>query len=396
MSKESQHIGDEHLMAFLAGEADAQLLREIEHWLSLSEDNQERLNELESTWVESGKLKIKPVVVDVDAAWNKLSAKMDAAEQSSDQENTLQQTSGQGSIQQRPDQDSTSQRTSDQTDTTEAKVYQMKPDSSTSYKITRNLIRVAAVLVLGVGLWSIRTALLKPQLQMFASADQVESVGLADGSVVSMNEYTTMIVPEKFVGKTREVELEGEAFFDIEPDKEKPFIIRAEDAYIKVLGTSFNVKAFDDDPEVEVYVEEGIVMLYSIEESSGDTASVILNVGETGLYDKESKEVSKVADTDIEVLYWLNKTLIFEETELWRVFEILEITYDVSIVLEDSTVNNCKLNATFKDERIGYILDVIAITFGLEVESSIAEAGEDKNQGTEKKMYFIKGEGCEL
>lgn len=360
MSKESQHISEEHLMAYLVKEADAQLVREIEHWLSLSEENRDRLNELETTWVESGKLKIKPVVVDVDAAWNKLSDKMDAAENQVDHE--------------------------------EAKggakpIRQLKPERSRSSRITLTFIRIAAVVVLGVGLWSIRNVLLEPELQMFATAENVENVGLSDGSIVSMNENTTMIVPEQFTGKTREIELEGEAFFDIEPDKNKPFIIKAEDAYIKVLGTSFNVKAFDASPEVEVYVEEGVVLLYAVDENTNDTASVILNVGETGLYDKETREVKKVGETDIEVLYWLNKTLIFEETELWRVFEILEITYEVSITLQDSTVNNCKLNATFKNERIDYILEVIAITFGLEVEKDEIQA---------KKTYFIKGEGCEL
>jgi transmembrane sensor len=365
--EENKHISEEHLMAYLVKEADAQLIKEIEHWLSLSEENQERLNELEATWAESGKLKIPPVVVDVDAAWNKLSGLMDVGELSSQQTESIENSVDQTDADQRPTRklDTAPRRTS---------------------RITMNLIRVAAVVVLAIGLWSIRNALLKPQLQMFASTDQVEAVGLSDGSVVSMNENTSMIVPEKFTGKTREVELAGEAFFDIEPDKNKPFIIKAEDAYIKVLGTSFNVKALDESPEVEVYVEEGVVMLYSIEEITGDTASVLLNVGETGLYDKKTREVRKVGETDIEVLYWLNKTLIFEETDLWRVFEILEITYEVDITLQDSTVNNCKLNATFKDERIDYILEVIAITFGLEVE---------KDETLAKKTYFIKGEGCE-
>lgn len=345
-------------MAYLVREADAQLVKEIEHWLSLSEENRVRLDVLEATWAASGKLKIKPVVVDVDAAWNKLSGKMDAAELSSDQN-----------------------------DANEIPVRQLKPERSKSSRIALNFIRVAAVVVMGIGLWSIRNALLEPELQMFATAENIENVGLSDGSIVSMNENTTMIVPEQFTGKTREIEMEGEAFFDIEPDKEKPFIIKAEDAYIKVLGTSFNVKALDTSPEIEVYVEDGVVLLYAVDEITNDTASVLLNVGETGLYDKDTKEVKKVGETDIEVLYWLNKTLIFEETELWRVFEILEITFEVSITLQDSSVNNCKLNATFKNERIDYILEVIAITFGLEIE-------KDETSGT--KTYFIKGEGCEF
>ncbi|MFC2129672.1 FecR family protein [Bacteroidota bacterium] len=345
MSRDSKHIGEEHLMAFLAGEANEQLVREIEHWLSLSDENKALLNELEAAWVESGKLKISPVVVDVDAAWNKLSAKMDAEEKP---------------------------------------VVELGSERRSVSRFTQTFIRIAAVVVLAVGLWAIRNAILKPEIQMFVSEDTVEEIDLSDGSVVSMNENTRIRVAEKFTDKTRELELKGEAFFEIEPDKDKPFIIRAEEAYIRVLGTSFNVKAHEAAKEVEVYVEEGMVMLYAIDELSSDTSSVILNMGETGVYDRVSGEVLKMGRTDARVLYWLNKTLIFEETELSKVFELLEIVYETSIVCEDSTVYNCRLDATFKDEKIDYILEVVAITFGLEVEL--------KDDAT----YYIKGEGCKF
>lgn len=356
MSKDSRHIEEEHLMAYLLGEADAQLVREIEHWLALSEENKAFLNELEAAWVESGKLKIKPVVVDVDSAWSKLSAKMDAEEKPDSYE--------------KPKAD-------------EKPVVELRPERKGVSRFTQTFLRIAAVVVLAVGLWAIRTAILKPQLQIFASEDSIQEIDLVDGSTVSMNENTRITVPEKFTENTRELKLKGEAFFKIEPDKEKPFIIRAEDAYIKVLGTSFNVKTQEASKDVEVYVEEGVVMLYTIDSETKDTASVLLNVGETGMYDGESKEVIKLGETDAEVLYWLNKTLIFKETDLGRVFEILEISFDVSIGLEDETVENCMLNATFKNEKIDYILEVITLTFGLELEK------------TDEQTYFIKGEGCE-
>lgn len=330
-------------MAYLVREADEQLVREIEHWLSLSPENKARLDELEAAWVESGKLKIRPVVVDVDDAWSTLSAKMDADEQKS--------------VSIAPKQ----QRVS----------------------FIQTFTRIAAVVVLAVGLWAIRDAILKPKLQMFASEERIEQLDLADGSRVSLNENTTIIVPNEFAEGTRELEIEGEAFFEIKPDKAKPFIVRADEAYIKVLGTSFNVKALEASRDVEVFVEEGMVKLYAIEELSNDTASVILTVGETGVYDRDTKEVMKVAETSAEVLFWLDKTLIFEETRLSRVFEILAISYEAEISVEDSTISNCELDATFKNEEIDYILEVIAITFGLEVEK------------TDQRSYYIKGEGCE-
>ncbi len=124
-------------MAYLVKEANAQLIKEIEHWLSLSEDNQVRLNELEATWVESGKLKIPPVVVDVDAAWNKLSGLMDAGEKVSDQDGE-DKSSQQSEIIGKPG-DQT-----EQTDPEQRPIVKMDAAPRGSSRIIMNLIRVAA------------------------------------------------------------------------------------------------------------------------------------------------------------------------------------------------------------------------------------------------------------
>ena len=343
MSRENRHITEKHLMAYLVKEADDFLVKEIEHWLSLSENNVALLNELEATWVKSGKLKIKPVVVDVDAAWNKLSGKMDAEEK---------------------------------------KVHQPEAKRKGLSGFTKTIIRIAAVLIIAIGLWVIRNAGKKVEMQTLLSKNEVVEMDLSDGSKVSLNIDTKIIYPEEFAKNTREVELEGEAFFEVEPDEEKPFVIRSEEAYIKVLGTSFNVKAVQGEDAVVVYVESGVVMLFTVDKSVKDTISLILNTGEKGMYNRITKQIKLIEEVKVDELYWLNKTLIFEETELHTVFELLQTTYDVTIVVENSDVNDCKLNATFRNENIADILEVIAITFDLKLEKN------------EEQTYTLHGEGC--
>ncbi len=344
MIKNNKHINEDHLMAYLAKEADVQLKQQVEHWLSLSNDNVAYLNELEKIWIESGKLKIKPVVVDIDSAWNKLSNKIDAADK---------------------------------------KVININSREKGISKIYRTFLRIAAVLVIVFGILAIIIYMNKgTEQQTLISQNTVVNETLSDGSKISLNKNSKIVYPDEFTGNTREVELEGEAFFEIEPNKEKPFIIHSENANIKVLGTSFNIKAFTDSKEVEVFVKTGVVMLFSIDKKTNDTISIILNVDEKGIYNKETKQIKKIEDIDVNELYWHNKTLIFEETELLKVIELLQNCFNVKIKVKNSNVNYCKLNATFKNETIDDILGVIATSFNLEVTKE------------ENKIYTLDGKGC--
>lgn len=83
------------------------------------------------------------------------------------------------------------------------------------------------------------------------------SVVLSDGTKVILNAGTTLSYPTAFVSGQREVKVNGEAFFEVSHDKEHPFIVSAENVKVKVLGTKFNVKAYDDDDNIEVTLAEG-------------------------------------------------------------------------------------------------------------------------------------------
>jgi transmembrane sensor len=113
---------------------------------------------------------------------------------------------------------------------------------------------------------------------------------LPDGSVVALNSNSKLVFPKQFKGDTREVTIEGEAFFDVKPNAEKPFIINAGNAQVKVVGTSFNVCAYPETETVEVVVETGKVQVISKNnELTARLNEVFLVPGEKGtLFNKSS------------------------------------------------------------------------------------------------------------
>ena len=242
------------------------------------------------------------------------------------------------------------------------------------------LVRLAAVFVIGLLVLTIYRYQSQQLEQVYlASSDStITNSPLPDGTIISLNHLTTIEYPEGFSQNERRVKLNGEAFFKVKRDTTKPFIIEAQEAIITVLGTSFNVKALEEDVAVEVLVEEGLVEL----SNPDHTQYTKLHVGEKGIFIKETNEVKKETDIDAESLYWLNKTLLFRNTNLSAVFETLERLYSVEIQVENQLILNCQLTAKFSNESIDHIIDHISTIFELEI------VKDDDN-------ILIQGNGCQ-
>jgi len=202
------------------------------------------------------------------------------------------------------------------------------------------------------------------------STDKVlNTYTLPDGTLVSLNRDTKITYPKKFKGKTREVSIEGEAFFEVMPNKDKPFIIHAGKAQIKVLGTSFNVSAYPETKSVEVIVETGRVqVLNQITESKQDD-ELILTPGDKGTLVYSSNSLLKTTNQDPNFLAWKTRNLIFKATSLSEVISNLEKVYHVNIRLADPRLNDLLLTAQFPNYSLDFILKVIESTFQIEVQN---------------------------
>ena len=233
-------------------------------------------------------------------------------------------------------------------------------------KIAFTVASAAAVLLIAFGIFHF----MKPAetLKTYASVDEIAApVQLADGSVIHLNKNSVIKYPEKFGQNNREVYFWGEAFFAIASDKTRPFVIEAGETRIKVLGTSFNVRASEQTGRVEVTVNSGSVLFYYVDDSETALDQVTLTAGDRGVYDRRTGKITKTVNTDLNFLGWKTGILVFDEAPLTDVLETLSGRYDVSFNVTDNQIKNLRLTATFDNESLDSILQVIQLVHSVKI-----------------------------
>jgi len=187
-------------------------------------------------------------------------------------------------------------------------------------------------------------------------------------SLVSLNSDTHLSYPKRFGNQTREVIIEGEAFFEVKPNKNKPFIIHVRNAQIKVLGTSFIVNAYPDSLLMEVIVKTGKVQVTNQIAESKHSNELILNPGDKGTLILSNNTLLKTSNENLNFMAWKTHDLIFKATSLGEVIGLLEKVYKVRIQLHDPKSNELLLTAHFNNYSLDFILKVIEATFQMETQ----------------------------
>ncbi len=250
-------------------------------------------------------------------------------------------------------------------------------------------IAVIAVLLGSAGFYiGFRNKVTEIYTEIISTPEQViNEYTLPDGSVVALNSNSKLIFPKQFKEETREVTIEGEAFFDVKPNPGKPFIINAGNAQVKVVGTSFNVSAYPETEKVEVVVKTGKVQIIS---KGSDEISVkneiYLIPGEKGTLFSNSRFPEKSINPDPNYLAWKTHDFVFEEVPLNEVFKCLEKTYHVKINVLEPELSDLKLNAQFDKKPIDFILNVVSLTFNL----NLSVDNEQYTFSNQKKLKTIK------
>ncbi len=235
-------------------------------------------------------------------------------------------------------------------------------------------LRIAAsiTLLIGVGLL---VFFLTRSDDVTILAQQIQTEVLADGSSVTLNASSELNYSPSFGEQSREVTLKGEAYFDIERDEEKPFIIYTSSFDIKVLGTSFNVQTLENKSTAEVVVITG-----SVEVSYGGN-SIILEVGEKGILNKKTGQLFKTFNNDVNFQAWRTKKFTFNDVPLDKVIELLNNAYQTKLYITGTEIQKCPVTVSFENQSLTSILEVLKVTLDLTI--------NDTNQGVE-----ISGRGC--
>jgi len=256
-------------------------------------------------------------------------------------------------------------------------------------KIIRLVSGVAAVILIALASTFyfksqtvISPALQQPQIVENTAVDfsGKQLVRLPDGSTVLLNDNSTLKYDQKdFNSKTREVTLTGEAFFDIKRNEEKPFIVHTGKVETKVLGTAFNINAFNSSDNIEVTVARGKVQVGDNEKIYGViTPNQQIKVNKS-TFSFQQNNVSATVVTE-----WKSNYLILDDINMQEAALLISHKYKVEIVLANDKIKNCRITASFlNDEDLDHVLKVVSSV--IETEYRYNKAG----------AIIIDGKGCE-
>ncbi len=226
------------------------------------------------------------------------------------------------------------------------------------------LIAIAAsvVILLGIGgylLFNVGSSMI---FRFSNEGLAAKEILLPDGSRVYLNSGAEINYNENFGESKRDINLVGEAFFEVAKDKTKPFVVHTGNTFIRVVGTSFNINSLNE--KVEVVVRTGKVEVYT---NSPATEHVFLEPGDQAVVGN-SAPIVKTVNVNENYSSWKDQKLVFKALPLSNVISDIEKTYHCSIELTDPSVGNKRITTTFDNDSLEDVLHSIALPFNLTVE----------------------------
>ncbi len=329
MEKNNAHIDFNLLTRFLAGELSLEEQKLVKDWIAASDKNRNEFDDLQDAWNAVGKTS-KKQEIDTDKEWKYHQSFMQPA------------------------------------------------DKTRKFIILKTFIRIAAAIIIGIGITLIGINY-NSQFSVKTKIAETTEIELPDGSKVTLNAGSKLSYSKNNYGReNRMLKLRGEAYFVVEKDSNRPFIIQLDKAEVKVLGTAFNVKAYKKLNAIEVTVSEGKVSLY---DKAVKQKQVIATKGEKAEFDKQLGVVKKYPNTNRNYKSWKTRNIVFQNDSLSIIVRTLENVYHKNIILENSELNSCTITTSFENEDLSTVLKVLKSTLDLDIRE-------------EKDEIIISGEGC--
>lgn len=319
---------------YFEGSCSKKEIEEVESWVNSSSANQKTFQRLKTIWEETGKVRPESEVQETEAAWQKIKTKIKVTPKAAPKWKTL------------------------------------------SFILPR---AAAAVLVFTTMIIFYLTQTnqgnqVVKMIEISTQKGEKRQLALADGSTIWLNAESTVKYPENFKGETREIYLDGEAYFKVSHNPSKPFKVNTADITTTVLGTEFNVQAYPEQRNIFVALDQGKVAV------SHNDNKMLLEPGKLVSYNKTTHQFSKQSILGNHN-QWRNNVLELNNISLEKAIPVIERWFNEKIVVDNNKLNTCLVTANFKDPKIDEVLEII---------TSILSIESEKVNG----VYHIKGNNC--
>jgi len=237
------------------------------------------------------------------------------------------------------------------------------------------VMRAAAALILALGLGYLLFLVAgSPLLETSTEANVQSEVLLPDGSHVWVHSLSHLRYPRAFEKDKREVFLDGEAYFEIVKDQAKPFIVHTHEVITQVVGTSFDLRNYGKEENVELTVFAGKVLF-------GSATKVAVAAGDQMIFEKKNKQVHKNLLKGLNALAWKNKQLQFDDAPLDQVLADLSRYYNIRITRKTKEELNCHFTGSFNNPRLEDMIN--ALSFSMNIQFQL-----------DNGIYYIDAHNC--
>ena len=325
---------------YFYGEATPDDIVELEQWVKADPANATLFAEFQKTWKTVEQTRIGSPV-DIDREWNHLASKLGIGEYEPKRSRPGMTITHPSMME---DQSKIVHRTS---------------------KIISYALRIAAIsLLLLIPAFFLYRNFNGPSEQQLTSGKEITMHTLPDGTRVTLYANATLTYPSRFDGPFRKVALKGEGWFEVAHNKKQPFIIAAGNVRIRVVGTSFSVNTQTIQDTKEIILSSGMVRVYF---ENNPQKMALLLPGEKAELSDIGEDILKTANEDVNFLAWKTRHLVFNNTPLSEVADVLTKVYLTRIRVYDDQIKDCRITATFDKQSLESVLNVLKATLDLRV-----------------------------
>lgn len=232
------------------------------------------------------------------------------------------------------------------------------------YKIYSMVASILLVLgVAGTVYFALQDKANVPMYVVSSGIQNMESVSLPDGTKVQMGPGSRLTYPASFSGKTREIRLDGQAFFDVAKNREKPFIVHTEDMSVEALGTAFELFSYNMENKMEAILLNGKIKVSVENKETNQMKEYFVSPDEKILVDRQTGKISKqIVDADKYTAWRKQKMLSFENEKLSMIIPRLEQWYGRKVMYQKDLADKYRFTFKVRDESLEKILMLIQLS----------------------------------